>query len=354
MLKLKRGNLLDEKTEALVNTVNCVGVMGKGIALQFKQAFPENFKQYQKACKNDEVQPGRMFTVATDSLLNPKYIINFPTKRHWRHKSRLEDIKAGLTALVTEVKTLGIRSIAVPPLGCGNGGLDWAVVAPLIEAAFEPLPDIEVVLFEPAGAQKADAMKVATPKPRMTAARAALIRLLELYGLPGYRTSRIEIQKLAYFLKVAGEPALQKLEYKRFHYGPYSHDLGHAIQRMEGHYLRGYGDGSDRAKIQVLPTGHQAAQTFLANKQDAHQHLEKVSRLIEGFETPYGMEMLATLHWVAQEDPEAAEDCQIAIQRVQAWSDRKKNLFKSRHLKVAWAHLKAEGWLTPESAVGKG
>lgn len=344
MLKLKRGNLLDEKTEALVNTVNCVGVMGKGIALQFKQAFPENFKQYQKACKNDGVQPGRMFTVATDSLLHPKYIINFPTKRHWRHNSRLEDIKAGLAALVAEVKTLGIQSIALPPLGCGNGGLDWAIVKPLIEAAFEPLPDIEVVLFEPAGAPAADAIKVATPKPPMTPASAALIRLLELYGLPGYRTSRIEIQKLAYFLKVAGEPALQKLEYKRFPYGPYAHDLGHLLQRMEGHYIRGYGDGSQRSQIRVLPEGHQEAQA----ESQQNPYLEKVSHLIEGFETPYGMEMLATLHWVAQEDPEAAKDCQVAIQRVQAWSDRKKNLFKPRHLTVAWQHLKAEGWLNLE------
>lgn len=345
MLKLKRGNLLDEKTEALVNTVNCVGVMGKGVALQFKQAFPANFKHYQKACKNNEVRPGQMFTVATESLLNPRYIINFPTKRHWRQKSQIEDIKAGLKALVQEVQTLGIQSIAIPPLGCGNGGLDWAEVKPLIIEAFEPISTVEVILFEPAGAPAAEMMQVATAKPPMTAARAALIRLLELYGLPGYRTSRIEIQKLAYFLKVAGEPALQKLDYCRFHYGPYAHNLNHALQRMEGHYIRGYGDGSDRAQIQVLPEGHEAAQVFLEKEQDIRQHLERVSQLIQGFETPYGMEMLATLHWVAQEDPLAAEDCQVAIQHVQEWNDRKKNLFKHHHLEIAWNHLKVQGWL---------
>jgi O-acetyl-ADP-ribose deacetylase (regulator of RNase III) len=345
MLKLKRGNLLEENTEALVNTVNCVGVMGKGIALQFKQAFPENFKQYQKACRKHEVQPGRMFTVTTRSLLNPRYIINFPTKRHWRQKSLIEDIKAGLAALVQEVQSLGIQSIAIPPLGCGNGGLDWADVKPLIVSAFEPLPDIEVILFEPAGSPASENMKVATSKPPMTAARAALVRILERYMLSGYRTSRIEIQKLAYFLKAAGEPALQKLDYQRFHYGPYAHNLDHALKRLEGHYIRGYGDGSDRAQIEVLPEGHEAAQNFLAQAQNADHHLERVSQLIEGFETPYGMEMLATLHWVAQEDPRAAVDCEVAIQRVQEWSDRKRNLFKPRHLEISWNHLKTLGWL---------
>ncbi|MGD1866500.1 MAG: macro domain-containing protein [Phormidesmis sp.] len=345
MLNLKRGNLLEEKTEALVNTVNCVGVMGRGVALQFKRAFPENFKQYQKACKKEIVQPGQMFTVDMGLLLNPRYIINFPTKRHWRQKSRLEDIQAGLLALVEDVRSRKIRSIAIPPLGCGNGGLSWHDVKPLIIRAFASLPDVEVVLFEPSGAPAPSEMKVRTQRPEMTAARAALIRVLELYGLPGYRTSRIETQKLAYFLKVAGEPALQKLDYKRSHYGPYSNDLGHALDRMEGHYIQGYGDGTDRAQIQVLPAGHKAAHDFLAHEQVANEHLERVGRLIEGFETPYGMEMLATLHWVAQEDFQAVQDCQTAIQRVQEWSDRKKNLFKLRHLEIAWNHLKEKGWL---------
>lgn len=345
MLELKRGNLLDEKTEALVNTVNCVGVMGKGVALQFKHAFPENFKQYVQACKKGEVQPGHMFIVATESVLNPRYIINFPTKRHWRQKSRIEDIQLGLSALVQDIERLGIQSIAIPPLGCGNGGLNWVDVKPLILQAFASLPDVNVIVFEPAGAPAAASMNVATPKPKMTAARAALIQALELYGSSGYRASRIEMQKLAYFLKVAGEPALQKLEYQRFHYGPYAHNLGHALQRMEGHYIQGYGDGSDRAQIRVLPEGQTAAQEFFANDPNSDQYLNRVQHLIEGFETPYGMEMLATLHWVAQEDPQAATDCEIAILRVQEWSDRKKTLFQIPHLEIAWEHLKTEGWL---------
>jgi O-acetyl-ADP-ribose deacetylase (regulator of RNase III) len=148
MLEFKQGNLLEENAEALVNAVNCVGVMGKGIALQFKQAFPENFQQYKKACDAKEVQPGRMFTVPTGKLFNPKYIINFPTKRHWRDKSKIEDIQTGLKALVAEVQQLGITSIAIPALGCGNGGLDWVEVKPLIKSAFAELPEVKVVVFE--------------------------------------------------------------------------------------------------------------------------------------------------------------------------------------------------------------
>jgi len=151
MVEITRGNLLTADAEALVNTVNCVGYMGKGIALQFKKAFPENFTAYQKACRAGLVQPGKMFTFETGSMLRPRYIINFPTKRHWRGKSRYEDIEAGLRTLVSDVKRLRIRSIAVPPLGCGLGGLDWKKVRPMIEAAFAEVPDVRVMLFEPGG-----------------------------------------------------------------------------------------------------------------------------------------------------------------------------------------------------------
>jgi O-acetyl-ADP-ribose deacetylase (regulator of RNase III) len=151
MIEFKQGNLLKEEAESLVNTVNCVGVMGKGIALQFKQAFPENFRQYEKACRAGEVRPGRMFTVHISNLFYPKYIINFPTKRHWKDKSKIEDIKSGLVALAKEVQQLSITSIAIPPLGCGNGGLDWAEVKLLIKSAFAQLPDVQVVIFEESG-----------------------------------------------------------------------------------------------------------------------------------------------------------------------------------------------------------
>jgi O-acetyl-ADP-ribose deacetylase (regulator of RNase III) len=158
MIELVQGDILKADAEALVNTVNCIGFMGKGFALQFKKAYPQNFDAYHKACNAGEVQPGRMFIIDLHSMLNPKYVVNFPTKRHWRAESRYEDIESGLEALVAEVQRRGIRSIAIPPLGCGLGGLDWNKVRPMIEQAFTSLPGVRVLLFEPAGAPEAKAM----------------------------------------------------------------------------------------------------------------------------------------------------------------------------------------------------
>lgn len=347
MMEFKQGNLLEEKTEALVNTVNGVGVMGKGIALQFKQAYPENFRQYEKACRTKEVQPGQMFTVPTGSLLNPRYIINFPTKRHWKNKSQIEDIKSGLLALVAEVERLGITSIAIPPLGCGNGGLDWQEVKPLIVSAFAQMSDVQVVIFEPSGAPVAEKMQVATNKPNMTRGRALVIHLLEAYGIPGYELTKLEIQKLAYFLQEAGE--ILKLPYKKHIYGPYANNLNHVLKNMEGHFIRGYGDGTSRASIYVLPEGREIAETFLAAEPQAQERLEQVCKLIYGFETPYGLELLATVHWVAMQDPNPAKNCEEAIALVHEWSDRKRRIFKPEHIRKAWQRLEEQNWLTQNS-----
>ncbi len=149
MIELTHGDLLKQEADALVNAVNCVGVMGRGIALQFRRAFPENFKIYESACKRGELRPGSMLVFETSRLKNPCYVINFPTKRHWRDKSRLTDIESGLEALVVEVKRLKIRTIALPALGCGLGGLEWPDVRPRIEKAFSSVPEVHVWLFEP-------------------------------------------------------------------------------------------------------------------------------------------------------------------------------------------------------------
>ena len=156
MIEYKTGDILSENVEALVNTVNCVGVMGRGIALQFKKAFPENFKVYAKACKREEVQPGRIFVFEPGQLANPRYIFNFPTKRHWRGKSRIEDIELGLEALVKEIRARGVRSVAIPPLGSGLGGLDWNEVRPRIEKALAGIDDVRLIVFEPGGAPEAE------------------------------------------------------------------------------------------------------------------------------------------------------------------------------------------------------
>ncbi len=183
MIQEAHGNLLDADAEALVNTVNTVGVMGKGVALQFKRAFPANYKAYKRACDKGEVQLGRMFVWDAGALGGdgPRYVINFPTKKHWRSKSKLADIRSGLDDLVRQLNDLSIKSIAVPPLGCGNGGLRWADVRPLIEAAFDQVPDVKVLVYPPEGAPAAAEQPVRTDAPRMTPGRAALIGIMERY-----------------------------------------------------------------------------------------------------------------------------------------------------------------------------
>jgi O-acetyl-ADP-ribose deacetylase (regulator of RNase III) len=148
VIESTRGDLLRADVEAIVNAVNCVGVMGKGLALQFKHAYPENYRAYKAACDRGDVQPGRLFVFDAPTS-RPRWVINVPTKRHWRDKSRLDDIKSGLAALVADVRQRGVRAIAIPPLGCGLGGLDWADVKPFIVDAFAELPDVRVLLFEP-------------------------------------------------------------------------------------------------------------------------------------------------------------------------------------------------------------
>lgn len=343
MIEQTSGNILEADVEALVNTVNCVGVMGKGIALQFKQAYPDNFDAYAVACRAGEVQPGRMFITRTGNLFNPRYIINFPTKRHWRSKSRLEDIEVGLQALVADVQRLGIRSIAVPPLGCGNGGLDWNDVRPRIEAAFSALPNVRVLLYAPLGAPAPQAMLVADKALKMTRARALLICLIEMYRSQEYSLTRLEIQKLAYFLQAAGEPL--RLNYIKHQYGPYAHNLNHILQKMEGRYLRGYGDGSQRAEIRPLPHAGEQAHLFLAQDSDAQAHLVRIQKLIHGFETPYGLELLATAHWIAHHESPHPPTLPSVEEGMRNWNARKAIRYRQAHIAKALERLEEQGWL---------
>lgn len=345
MINLVTGNLLDAEAEALVNTVNTVGVMGKGIALQFRQAHPENYEVYRKACERGEVQPGKMFVFITGKLY-PRYIINFPTKRHWKGKAKIEDIKSGLIDLIETVQHLKLNSIAVPPLGCGNGGLRWTEVRQLIESAFSGLKDVRVLLYAPDGAPEAEQMRTTTKRPSMTAGRAVLLVAFKNYMLPGYRLSMLEAQKLAYFLQVTGQPL--KLRFQKQRYGPYAENLQHVMQKMEGHFIKGYGDRSQGAFAGTITIEHESvanAAAFLEKDTETLRRLERVTRLIEGFEYPYGLELLATVHWVTQEDDEARHDVNTAITRVHAWSEHKRQKFSSEHIALAWERLRDGGWL---------
>lgn len=343
MIEFIKGNLLEAEAEALVNTVNTVGVMGKGIALQFRETFPENYKFYQKACKQSQVQIGKMLVFDNGQFVSPRYIINFPTKTHWREKSKLEDIQAGLADLQKVIHDYGIQSIAVPPLGCGNGGLDWNLVRPMIVAALSQFDAVKILVYEPAGAPKAEHIRIETERPNMTEGRAALVYLLAHYAAFGYRFSLLEIQKLMYLLQAAGQPL--KLNYVKKQYGPYAENLNHVLQRVEGHFLRGYGDRSGKASVYLLPdVEHEAAQ-FLQSIPETQARLQKVVELIEGFETPYGMELLATVHWLASENPDVKNNPQAAVLGFQSWNQRKRDYFKPEHIYAAWERLNTLEWM---------
>ncbi|MDO9425154.1 MAG: macro domain-containing protein [Methylobacter sp.] len=339
-----QGDLLKQHdVDAIVNTVNCVGVMGKGIALQFKKKWPTNFKAYADACKTSQVKPGQMFIYHAGVLATPKYVINFPTKDHWRGKSRIEFIQDGLVDLVEQIKSLRISSIAIPPLGCGHGGLDWQQVKPLIEQAFTAIPEVEVRLFEPSGAPSATNMEVNSPRPKMTPGRAALLKVLDTYRELNYGLSKIEVQKLAYFLQEAGENL--RLQFVKHQYGPYADALRHALDKMDGHFIRGLGDGVVESEIAPDQDALAEAELFIqqAQRQDLFQHISRVAGLIEGFQSPYGMELLSTVHWVATR--EQADNPAKAIAAIQTWNDRKRHLMKPAHIEVAWLHLVNQGWI---------
>ncbi len=349
MIHLTEGNILEADAEALVNTVNTVGVMGKGIALQFKKAFPEMFKAYEVICAKGELEPGTLHVYDRGVMFNPRFIINFPTKRDWRARSKLEDIQSGLDALVRVVDELGIRSIALPPLGCGQGGLNWADVFPLIDAAMARLPGVDVLVFPPHGAPHPAEMVNRTIRPGMTALRAGMIRILSEYCVLGYELTLVEIQKLFYLLQESGESL--KLQFVKGEYGPYADNLRHWLHRVEGHFLEGFGEGKNDPKtpMRVLMEAATEAQKVSSQNADSghEERVRKVFRLIEGFESPYGMELLASVHWVAKHPEEQVTDLPSAIQAVHRWNSRKKQSLQKEHIQVAWDRLTAQGWLDP-------
>lgn len=344
MIAYKTGDILAEDAEALVNTVNCVGFMGRGIALQFKNFFPENFKAYAAACKREEVQPGKMFVFETDQLTNPRFIINFPTKRHWRGKSRMADIDSGLKALVKEIQERNIRSIAIPPLGSGLGGLNWPQVRARIEKALHGLGNLRVIVYEPTGAPDAREMVTSRDVPDMTPGRAALVGLIHRYlgGLLDPFVSLLEVHKLMYFMQEAEEPL--RLRFKQAIYGPYAENLRHVLNAIEGHLVAGYADGGDAPdkELALVPGAVADAIAFLEGKADTRERFGRVVELVEGFETPFGLELLSTVHWVVKKSD--ANTPEKVVSETYAWNDRKRR-FSQRQIHLALDVLKQKGWL---------
>ena len=352
MIEHKTGDIFQEDVEALVNSVNCVGVMGRGIALQFKKAFPLNFKAYAEACRRDEIRPGRMFVFDTEQMIGgPRYIINFPTKRHWRGKSRIEDIEAGLDSLVREIRERGIRSIAIPPLGTNLGGLRWGDVRPCIENALGEIDDLTVMLYEPGGGPVDLRPNRSKRVPEMTRGRAALVELMNRYlrALLDPFLTLLEIHKLMYFMQEAGEPL--QLKFRKGHYGPYAENLRHVLRDIEGHLISGYADGGNAPgkQIEIVPEAVDDAAAFLGRYPRTRERLARVSELVEGFESSFGLELLATAHWVATEHQAYTDDVVIAY--TYAWNPNKRQ-FSERQIKLALQALREKGWLVPPPKTG--
>ena len=305
MIEFTAGNLIEADSEALVNTVNTVGVMGKGIALMFKDAFPHNFKMYIAACKRREVVVGRMFvTERQDWVSGPRWIINFPTKSHWRNPSQIEWIEEGLDDLKNVISNLGIKSIALPPLGSGNGGLKWNDVRPLIIEKLFQLQDVRVSVYEPTATYQNVAKTEGVQK--LTPARALVAELIRRYSVLGFECTVLEIHKLAYLLERRITASVQmnplKLEFRADKFGPYAPKLGHLLNGLDGSYLHCEKRVADAGPLDIMwfeDRQRDRVSTYLRTEAKAYlPALDATTEEIEGFETPTGMELLATVDWL--------------------------------------------------------
>ena len=332
MIRYLHGNILQAEAEALVNSVNTVGVMGKGVALAFKKAYPENFKRYKAACEDGSLTVGKLLTVPTGQL-RPRLIINFPTKKHWRHPSQMAYLQAGLSALVEVIRQEKLTSIALPPLGCGNGKLNWSEVKPLIEQSLTPVAEkCDIQVFEP-GYQPVQTQ--GARRAELTPARAMLLTGLRYYLALG---DDINLLVAGYFLERLGEPL--RLRYERGHYGPYSHPLVKVLQYLNGTYLRFDGASvKPDTHIELVPVTFAEVDTYRKAQLNAAQQLclKRLQALMEGFETPFSMELLATVDFVQQAKHEASlEEIRTVITD---WTQRKAQLMQPQYIELAYHHL---------------
>ena len=351
MMRFTQGNLLDADVEAVVNTVNTVGVMGKGIALMFKERFPANYQAYAAACKAGDVQIGKMFISPSNELSAPRWIINFPTKKHWRQPTKLEWVREGVEALKDVIQEKQIRSIAIPPLGCGNGGLDWAVVRPLIASVLGELEDVDVLVYEPTSEYQNVAKRAGVEK--LTPARALVAEMIRRYWILGIECTLLEAQKLAWFLErtiaQAGLDDPLDLRFEANRYGPYANRLHHLLDGLDGSYLHCEKRLADAGAFDTIwfDEAKRAHVDLYLNTTEAKAYLpalEAADALIDGFQSPLGLEALATVDWlIAREDIEAT--LPAIKEGIKNWpagkkhAQRKEHLFSDRLLDLALERL---------------
>ncbi len=331
MITFTQGNLLEARADALVNTVNTVGVMGKGIALMFKERFAENFRQYAAACKDHQVQTGKMFITDVHEISGPRWIVNFPTKQHWRQPSKMEWIVEGLEDLRRFIIERQVKSIAIPPLGAGNGGLEWVEVRQQIEQALQGV-DVDIMVFEPTPHYQNPLKRSGVEE--LTPARALIAELVRRYWIIGMECSLLEIQKLAWFLErsLSKEDVL-KLNFVPYYYGPYSNRLSHLLNKMDGSYLHCKRRISDAHRLEVIwfDEDHLSRlQDYLKDlDRPLIEALEHTANVIDGFESPFGMELLATVDWLLSKEG-SAPTIEGVRQGLKNWpksAERKMRLF---------------------------
>ena len=345
------GNLIDTDAQALVNTVNTAGISGKGIALMFKEAFPENFRAYQAASKAGEIAPGGLFITERADMLGPRWIINFATKQHWRNPSRLDWIRRGLAELRREIAERGIRSIAIPPLGAGNGGLDWTHVKPLIAEALADV-DCDVIVYEPTQAYqnvvKRNGVEALTP------ARALMAEMIRRYEVLGFECSILEAQKLAWFLAGAlrrlGLPNPIADDFAANRYGPYSDRVRHLLDSLDGSYLscgRRLADAGpfDPIRFQHHRKDKVAAYLTTPEASPYRPALDHASAVIDGFQSPHGIELLATVDWLHRREEQTMllPEMMAAIRNwpgPEGAAERKARVFSERDVGIAIQHLR--------------
>lgn len=341
------GDIFLSDAEALVNTVNCTGVMGRGLALGFKQRFPENYDAYRAECQAGRMMLGRVHVFRTERM-SPTYIINFPTKNHWRGRSKLADIRNGLASLEVEVKRLGIKSIAIPALGCDLGGLDWDEVRPLLVSTVNRLAGVHATLFAPKPSVASQPAEIECYS-RMTLAPAVVVSMMDGYRRAGVGLliSNLEVQKLMYFAQIAGEPL--ELKITKGTYGPYAENLRFVLQKMSGKYIEGYRNEGDSPsdELRLVEGAVREADEWLASHYETRQRLERVAKLVEGFQSQFGLEVLSTVHSVA--DRMESTSLSEVVDRVWAWNSRKRDMIDRWQIEVCLNRLFKQGWLDSES-----
>lgn len=313
MIRSTTGDILKSESQAIVNTVNCEGFMGKGIAYQFKLAFPKNFESYVTACKKGFLTPGKLHTF----LESNKIIINFPTKNKWREKSKYQFIEDGLIELKRTINDLKIKSISIPPLGCGNGGLDWKKVRETIIAELNDLDQVDILLYEPSQNYSSQP----TIEPSLSLSHYLIMQLKEELS----KFSRFRLQKSAFMVDFFREENYFK--FNAHHYGPYSHSLD-IISKQISEFQKFHSVETCSAKLMVAKKLQ--SKNFYQAIDDTSPFIEKSAKFINSFRNDKSLELATSILYVIHTTKRT--NTEQIINLIQSWSERKKALFSEQEI----------------------